>query len=320
MAKGLVTLVLIVLLAVGAFYHQKWKAGGVVPPHLFKQTLLGKTILITGANTGIGLETAVELAKLGATIIVGCRDEQRAKKAVQIIQQRANHTRIFYPGVTLDLSSLTSVRDFAKAVKQKYKIHTLINNAGVMMCPHALTTDGYEIQFGTNHLGHFLLTKIFLRDILMLKGRVINVSSRAHTRISTLSVLKNFTVAHEELTPEEIYGQSKIANILFTRELQKRFPKLITYSLHPGFVATELMRHFHPALFKIMQTIGPYLTKNPLEGAQTTIFAMLVDPKQVPSGSYLSDCGITLEHPAAQVSCLQNELWEQSEEAVKAFL
>jgi len=313
------TFLIVALLSIGAYYYSQWKKGGVVPAYLLRTNLKGKTVLITGANTGIGLETSIELAKLGARVIVGSRSEQRANEAVKRIKQESSSEDVIFPA-PLDLGSLDSVRNFVRVIKEnKEDVSILINNAGVMGCPHDLTVDGYEIQFGTNHLGHFLLTKLLLNDLLKNKGRVVNVSSRASERLTSMDVLYNLKSPNKQLKAMDLYSQSKIANVIFTNELNNRYGDqgLVTYSLHPGVVSTELARHFHPALVTLGTYIGPYLLKTPLEGAQTNIYAALVDPKDVPSGSYLSDCAVRDQHPVAKIKCLQKEFWEISDKATE---
>jgi NAD(P)-dependent dehydrogenase (short-subunit alcohol dehydrogenase family) len=146
------TLIVVALLAVGAYYYTQWKAGGKVTEALLKTDLSGKTVLITGANTGIGLDTAVILARMGAKIIVGSRSDERALAAVKKIKQQSGNNNVDYP-VSLDLTSFKSVRNFVDVLNKKNEqIHILINNAGIMMSPHGVTEDGYELQFGKyNH-------------------------------------------------------------------------------------------------------------------------------------------------------------------------
>jgi NAD(P)-dependent dehydrogenase (short-subunit alcohol dehydrogenase family) len=313
-------IVLSLIFVVLVYFHQQWKSGTYVPSSLLQTNLKGKTILITGANTGIGLETSIQLAKLGAKIILGCRNDDKATAALKHIKDSSKNDQIFYP-ISLDLGSFKSIRKFVDVIHANgEKVDILINNAGIMSCPHALTADGFEIQFGTNHLGHYLLTKLILEEKKMMKkgGRIINVSSRAHTRTDNFEVLDNIESPNTNLTEMTLYAQSKLANVMYTHELQRRYGEMgiVAYSLHPGVVDTELARHFNPTLQRIGKVIAPFLLKTAFEGAQTSIFAALVDPNEVPSGSYLADCVVNKENPLAYVKCLQKELWEVSEKAI----
>eukprot|EP00105_Crassostrea_gigas_P030343 XP_011452614.1 PREDICTED: retinol dehydrogenase 13 [Crassostrea gigas] len=158
---------------------RRYFAGGVCRS---KARLDGKTVIITGANTGIGKETAIDLASRGAKVILACRDVMRAERAATDIMKKSNNQNIVVKIV--DLASLDSIRKFADNInKSEPKIDILINNAGIMMCPYWKTQDGFEMQFGVNHLGHFLLTNLLLDKIKSsAPARIINVSSRAHTR------------------------------------------------------------------------------------------------------------------------------------------
>ena len=207
--------------------------------------LEGKTVVITGGNTGIGKETAVDLAKRGAKVIVGCRNMEKGKAALKEIQERSGSTDVFLE--KLDLASLDSVRKFADSIlKRASRLNILINNAGIMMCPYQKTKDGFEMQFGTNHLGHFLLTMLLLELIKKsAPSRIINVSSIGHTLGSGKIHFDDINF-ERDYTPYEAYFHSKLANVLFTRELSKRLEgsHVTVNSLHPGAVKTDLERHF----------------------------------------------------------------------------
>ena len=209
--------------------------------------LTGKTAIITGANTGIGLETAIDFAKRGSRVILACRSVERGQAAVEKVKRRANSEDIVF--VQLDLASLQSVRDFStKILEEEAHIDLLINNAGVMIPPYTLTKDGFELQFGVNHLGHFLLTNLLLERIKESpSARIVNVSSSAHQRGKI-----NFDDLKSEHSYNAFgaYSQSKVANVLFTRQLAKRLEgtSVTTYSLHPGVISTELGRHVNEIL------------------------------------------------------------------------
>ena len=204
----------------------------------------GKTVVITGGNTGIGKETAVDLATRGAKVIIGCRNLEKGQAAVQEIQTRSGNEKVFVE--KLDLSSLASVRQFADGIlKNEPRLDILINNAGVMGCPYQMTEDGLEMQFGVNHIGHFLLTLLLL-DLMKKSGpsRIINVSSLAH-RFGTGVINFDDINAEKDYDPFAAYQQSKLANILFTRELSVHLEdtNVTVNALHPGLVNTDIQRH-----------------------------------------------------------------------------
>ena len=218
----------------------KWAAGGVCRS---QAKLDGKTVIITGANTGIGLETAVDLAKRNARVILACRSVERGETAAVEVRKRSGNDNVVF--VQLDLASLDSVRKFsARILEEEPRIDILINNAGVMALPERqLTKDGFEMQFGTNHLGHFLLTNLLLDRIKEApSARIVNVSSLAHSfgkiDFDNLNSEKSYGAW-------QAYGAAKLANILFTRSLAKRLKgtDVTTNSLHPGSINTELTRN-----------------------------------------------------------------------------
>mmetsp|Transcript_22955 Transcript_22955/g.19916 ORF Transcript_22955/g.19916 Transcript_22955/m.19916 type:complete len:281 (+) Transcript_22955:56-898(+) len=247
------------LLTLGKIYFN----GGVSKS---KQDLKGQVIIITGANTGIGKETAIALARQGATLVLACRDSSRTLPVVDEIKKLTNNQNIEF--MFLDLSNLKSVMYFAEAFKAKYsQLNMLINNAGIMRLPiRKFTRDGYEMQFGVNHLGHFYLTNL-LTDLLKKSApsRVINVSSLAHTRGSM-----NFEDINLEKCYEAgpAYAQSKLANVLFTKEYAKlhKDDNIKAVALHPGVVRTELARHMMTGSFKFtvnfFRPLFWYVTKN----------------------------------------------------------
>jgi retinol dehydrogenase 12 len=201
----------------------------------------GKVVIITGANSGIGKETAIDLARRGGKVYIACRDTKRGEDALSDIKDKSGSVNVHF--LQLDLASMASIHEFSKKFHElEAQLHVLINNAGVMACPKAMTKDGFEMQIGTNHMGHFLLTNLLL-DLLKqtAPSRVINVSSLFHWygRIN-----KDDLNSEKSYWRWIAYGQSKIANILFTRELARRLEGtgVTANSLHPGAVRTELMR------------------------------------------------------------------------------
>lgn len=234
------------VVGIGALYASK-KVLVDGPKCTCTASLTGKTAIVTGANTGIGLETAVDLARRGARVILACRSEEKGERASQEVKTRTQNTDVVF--VKVDLSSLRSVRAFStKILDEEPQIDILVNNAGVMDPPYTKTEDGFELQFGVNHLSHFLLTNLLLKRMKEApSARVVNVSSCAHARGKI-----NFDDLQSErnYSPHGAYQQSKLANILFTRSLALRLEgsNVRTYSLHPGVIQTELVRHLNGAL------------------------------------------------------------------------
>ena len=232
----------------------------------------GKTIFVTGANTGIGYEAARVLAERGARVLLGCRSQEKANAAIERIRERRRDADLVW--IPLDLTRLESVKTAAAAVAAEPRLDVLINNAGVMIPPKTLTEDGFELQFGVNHLGHFALTGRLLERLAATPGaRVVNVSSGAH---------KGGTIDFEDpnaehsYKPMRRYQMSKAANLYFTLELARRCARhgldVTSVACHPGVANTELSRTF-PAWFWIFAPlIGPFFNTQ-AEGALPTLLA-----------------------------------------------
>jgi NAD(P)-dependent dehydrogenase (short-subunit alcohol dehydrogenase family) len=258
--------------------RQKWTADNIGD-----QT--GRVAIVTGANTGIGLETARELAKKGATTIIASRNATKANSAANDIKKDNPPGDVLV--MLLDLADLGSVSAFADQFRSRFdRLDLLINNAGVMMPPESKTTDGFELQFGTNHLGHFALTARLLDLLLATDGsRIVNVSSSAH-RYGEI-VLDDLNWEKRPYKEMAAYGQSKLANLLFTLELQKRLKKAdagtLAVSCHPGWTSTDLQRH--SGLFGFH---NPFFGMKPWQGALPTLYAAVSDAI-VPGGFYGPD-------------------------------
>ena len=243
---------------------QKWTTANI-------PNLSGKHALITGANSGIGYETALALAAKGAEVIMACRNPQKAQAAFEKIKAEVPHAKLVL--MQLDLGSLASVRSFAEQVHTKYeRIDLLINNAGVMALPYGKTIDGFETQFGTNHLGHFALTALLLDLVLAAENsRIVNVSSQMHQmgRI-------NFDDLQGEKSYSTwaAYGQSKIANLYFTYELQRKLKAAgkatISAASHPGYAATNLQGN--SSTFSFLNT---FMAQSAAMGALPTLYAAI---------------------------------------------
>lgn len=241
--------------------------------------LAGKTAVITGANSGLGLEAAQALGRAGAHVVLAVRDLAKGEKAAGSVPGSAEVRR-------LDLGDLASVREFAGTWDDDLAI--LINNAGVMFPPEGQTADGFEIQFGTNHLGHFALTNLLLPHVT---DRVVTVSSSLHRSAKGIRWEDpNFTGAYD---PQKAYAQSKLANLLFTLELQRRLIEagstVRATSAHPGYSATNLQSHAGNSLLRRFMAIGNMVIAQSAEsGALPTLFAATQD---IPGASYVGPDG-----------------------------
>ncbi len=284
----------------------------------------GRVVVVTGANTGIGYHTAAVLAFRGAHVVLAVRNLERGNAALSRIVAASPSADVTLQ--ELDLSSLDSVRSAADALRAAYpRIDLLINNAGVMWTPKQVTKDGFEMQFGTNHLGHFALTGLVLDHLLPVRGsRVVTVSSLGHRLRASI----HFDDLQWEHRYDRIaaYGQSKLANLLFTYELQRRLAahpdaKTVAVAAHPGGSNTELARNL-PGIFQPLKAVlGPVLFQSPAMGALPTLRAA-TDPA-ARGGQYYGPDGFLEQrgHPKVVQSSgqshdeeLQRRLWAVSEE------
>ncbi|KAJ8403332.1 hypothetical protein AAFF_G00351040 [Aldrovandia affinis] len=279
--------------------------------------LHGKTVIITGANTGIGKATAVDLARRGARIILACRNQQRAEAAITDIKRESGNNEVVY--MHLDLASLQSVRSFAENfLKTEPRLDLLINNAGLFV--QGKTEDGFGMIFGVNHLGHFLLTLLLLERLKECgPSRVINVASKAHefgtVDFNCLSTHKELGVGDSGFQTFMLYSHSKLCNLLFTHELAKRLQgtSVTCYSLHPGGVRTEIARNTSIWFRIIMQPISLLFFVDADSGAQTTLHCALQEGIESLSGRYFSRCAVQDVRPKAKDDAVAKKLWEVSE-------
>jgi NAD(P)-dependent dehydrogenase (short-subunit alcohol dehydrogenase family) len=265
--------------------------------------------LITGANIGIGRVTAIELAKAGYQVIIAGRSLTRTQPILDEIQALPNcYSALF---LKLDLSSLSSVRKCAtEFAALNLPLHLLINNAGVAGA-RGLTEDGFEMTFGVNHLGHFLLTQLLLPHLIAAApARVVTVASRAHKRTSGIA-WEDVRRPTRSLTGIREYANSKLANLLFSSELAKRLKgtQVSSYSLHPGVVDTEIWRAL-PNWARPLLRLRGLLTVE--EGARTTLHCALHAP-QSETGLYYADCHPIAPAALGQDAELARALWERSE-------
>jgi len=316
-------------------------------PKLFEKVLSSQVVVVTGANSGCGLETARQLAQQKATVVMACRNAERGEAAAKEVGG------VFL--APMDLGSLDSVRDFVKAFEAKYdRLDVLVNNAGIMRCPYATTKDGFEMQIGCNHLGHFLLAQL-LTPVMLKTAEVTEKPSRfvvlssAAAGESTMSKngpadidLEDINWEKREYDESVAYGSSKLANYLHALESSKKYPadKLISCSIHPGWVQSNLDVHAFKKMFgegawgtflgntmrSVFRWKGDMISA--VDGAQTTLHCVLDD--NIESGKFYSQFGI-YKHPEDRNGGwpmdLRNpnatdekaaQLWEISEKLVAA--
>jgi NAD(P)-dependent dehydrogenase (short-subunit alcohol dehydrogenase family) len=274
--------------------------------------MTNKLCIITGANSGIGFETAKELARQGAFIVMVCRNEDKAVAAKRAIQQDTPSAGIDI--VLCDFSSQDEIRKAADEIINKYeKIDILINNHGFIASEYQETVDGFESTFAVNHLGYFLFTNLLLPTILNSgSARIINVASEAH---------RNGTFDPENLQLKDnfkawqAYGNSKLFNILFTIELAERLKgtDVTANCLHPGVVKTNFSAGLRP-MFKLFWWIGQPFMKSEKEGAQTTIYLATSPEVEEVNGAYFADCKVKTPRKQALDPTAARKLWEISEE------
>jgi NAD(P)-dependent dehydrogenase (short-subunit alcohol dehydrogenase family) len=255
--------------------------------------LSGTSAIVTGASGGLGAETARVLASRGARVTLTARDVAKARKvADEIVASTGN------PGIEvmeLHLDRPASVREFARRFSEGCdSLDLLVNNAGIMACPLARTEEGWELQFATNHLGHFLLTGL-LAPLLRPGARVVSVSSRGH-RFSPV-VFEDIHFQKRPYDKWEAYGQSKTANVLFAVELDRRLRgrDVRAFGLHPGAIMTELGRHLSPEDIQELQSRAPsgnFVWKSVPAGAATSVWAATAPELEGRGGIYLEDCHV----------------------------
>jgi NAD(P)-dependent dehydrogenase (short-subunit alcohol dehydrogenase family) len=251
----------------------------------------GRVAVITGANTGLGYETARALAASGAHVVLAVRNLDKGKDAAARITAESPHADVVLQ--ELDLTSLDSVRAAARELRSDHdRIDLLINNAGVMWTPKSLTSDGFELQFGTNHLGHFAFTGLLLDRLLPVEGsRIVTVSSIGHRILADI----HFDDLQWEHSYNRVaaYGQAKLANLLFTYELQRRLAPhgtTIAAAVHPGGSDTELSRNLPAPLARAFVAVQPLIAQDAAMGALPTLRAA-TDPA-VTGGQYYGPDGL----------------------------
>jgi len=280
-------------------------------------SLEGRIALVTGATSGIGQETAVGLAALGAHVVLVGRDRARAEIARKDVTERSRNPRVDV--LLADLASLAAVRALAREFCDRYPaLHLLVNNAGVVMTERTLTPDGYETTLAVNHLAPFLLTHL-LRERLLASGavRVVNVASDAHRFVGGFDfddpMSEHKFGFPQFVTGMRVYGMSKLANILFTVELARRGAGtgVTTNAVHPGAVATRLGTNTGAFGRIVTAAIRPFF-KTPEQGAATSLYVATSPELAKTSGSYFVDCGEREPTSAARDGNAAQRLWNLS--------
>jgi NAD(P)-dependent dehydrogenase (short-subunit alcohol dehydrogenase family) len=272
--------------------------------------LSGKTILVTGCNSGLGLETVRVLGMRGAHIIGAARTAEKASEACKGL---AEHT-----AVACELSDPNSVRACVTTVGASGKtLDAIICNAGIMALPKLERQHGYELQFFTNHIGHFILVTGLL-DKLASGGRVVIVSSAAHTAAPKEGIEFDNLTGEKRYDAWRNYGQSKLANILFARQLARKLAGTgkTANALHPGVIATNLGRHMNPIAVGALALAKPLFLKSIPEGAATQCYVATHPSLAEVSGEYFADCNVAKSSAKSQDADLAKKLWDASEEIV----
>lgn len=307
------------------------------PPELLRKDLTGRLYVVTGANAGIGLVVAKQLARQGAQVVLACRRTDAGEAAAAEIRAEVPGAKLEVEA--LDLGDLDSVRAFAERFTSKHEaLHGLLNNAGVMNTPKGKTKQGFETQFGVNHLGHFLLTEL-LTDALIegAPARIVNLSSCFHDKAMGREgkiELGDLNWDTREYDGWAAYAQSKLANLLHAKALAKRLADtgVTAVSVHPGWVRTDLARHSMPLWVQDV-LLRPFLRLagmiEPWEGAQTSLYALLADDVSDHPGAFYSQTGtyrdrscnkggwpLRSPNPEANDDEVADRLWNRSRELV----
>ncbi|NJN50916.1 MAG: SDR family oxidoreductase [Gammaproteobacteria bacterium] len=276
--------------------------------------LSGRTLIVTGANTGIGEATACALAGAGAHVIFACRRADTAQAA--IARTRALHPTAKVSFVELDLGAFASIRQFADTIGSE-RIDALVCNAGLSVTRWTPTAEGYESTVGVSHIGHYLLARLLMPKLLASGNpRVVMVSSSSHRMPARLDFEK-LPMSANNFNGLNAYGQAKLCNILMAKSLQRRYGDrgLTACALHPGtLVTTDIGRNsgFVSLLIKLVSPI----TKSPAQGAATSVWALVHEPASELAGQYLKDCAVTTCSNEANDAGVADRLWSMSEDWV----
>ncbi|XP_028773260.1 short-chain dehydrogenase TIC 32, chloroplastic isoform X1 [Neltuma alba] len=286
----------------------------------------GLTAIVTGATSGIGAETARVLALRGVHVVMAIRDVKAGRQIKEAMVRDNSKAKIEV--MELDLSSMESVRNFARQFNScGLPLNILVNNAGIMATPFKLSKDNIELQFGTNHIGHFLLTNLLLDTMKRTstehrkEGRIVNVSSRRHRFSYPEGIRFNKINEKSGYNSLSAYGQSKLANVLHANELARLLKEervdITANSLHPGAIATNLFRH-HSLIDGLVGLLGKYVMKNIQQGAATTCYVALHPRVKGMTGCYFADCNVAETSFQASDPGLARKLWDYSSDLVQS--
>ncbi|XVF76609.1 hypothetical protein PTKIN_Ptkin13bG0279600 [Pterospermum kingtungense] len=284
------------------------------------------TAIITGGASGIGLETSRVLALRGVHVIIGARNLKAANEAKKAILTEDETARVDV--LELDLCSVKSIRAFAdNFIALNLPLNILINNAGIMFCPFQLSQDGIEVQFATNHIGHFLLTNLLLDKMKNtakatgIEGRIVNLSSIAHSHCYKNGIRFDQISDKSGYNDKRAYGQSKLANILHANELSRRLQEegvnITVNSVHPGLIMTPLFR-YSAVLMKFLKFFSFFLWKDVPQGAATTCYVALHPRLKGVTGKYFVDCNEMAPSSYARDEALAKELWDFSNKLINS--
>eukprot|EP01122_Echinamoeba_exundans_P010263 TRINITY_DN3801_c0_g1_i1.p1 TRINITY_DN3801_c0_g1~~TRINITY_DN3801_c0_g1_i1.p1 ORF type:complete len:319 (+),score=63.80 TRINITY_DN3801_c0_g1_i1:23-958(+) len=277
----------------------------------------GKVAIVTGGNTGIGLEAARTLAANKCRVIIACRDPKKGQDAVEDLKKTPGVDAANVEAMQLDLADLDSVRAFADSFEKKnLPLHLLINNAGIMNTPYGKTKQGFEQQFGVNHLAHFLLTELLLPKLKSsAPARIVNVSSSAH-RMDPKSIhtIYDDINLEKKYSSWSAYSRSKLANVLFSNALNRKLAGsgVTSYALHPGVIYTGLWQHTSGG--SIFGVLGRPFLKSGQQGAATTIYCATWP--NLEGGKFFEDCHEGTPNPKALDVKIQDDLWDISRKLV----
>jgi len=284
-------------------------------------TALEKIVLITGGSNGIGLQAAIEFAKLGATVIIGCRDKSRGEAALIKIRKESGLTSDSQRVVLLplELSQFASIRSFVKEFEARFdRIDILVNNAAIIFQPFRLTEDGLESTMATNYFGPFLLTNLILPLVKKTGGRIVNVSSAAHAFLKN-GMEYDLLCNPSTYNHSQAYSMSKLGNIWFTKELQRRLSdnneRVTVYSTHPGLVHTSIGNVINKFVYALIYPLILTIFKTPLQGVQTTLYCAL--SREAVPGAYHADCQVGGSHRITEDKDKAKQFFEWSEKMVQ---
>ncbi|KAL8152690.1 hypothetical protein V2J09_010450 [Rumex salicifolius] len=283
------------------------------------------TALITGGASGIGFETARVMALRGAHVIIAARNMEAAKEAKELILKDNQSAQVDI--LKLDLASIESIREFANSFNNlNLPLNILINNAGIMFCPFQLSRDGIEMQFATNHLGHFLLTNLLLDKMKEtakatgIEGRIVNLSSIAYQYTYEEGIRFDRINDEASYSDKKAYGQSKLANILHANELSRRLKEegvnITVNSVHPGLIMTNLFKYQYLSM-RLLKLFTLLLWKNVPQGAATSCYVALHPSLKGETGKYFLDCNEMPLNELATDESLAKKLWDFSNKMIK---